>query len=207
MTHLNYHHSFFDLPNIHVGLSNKSSEFTPDAPPFEGPVYWMNQTHSKHIQWIDENSPNITDNVDALLCSTPSLTLAVKWADCLPILLYLPTPDIPSKRHGIIAAIHAGRRGSLSGITAAVLCELKHYSPTLNGLEVYLGPHISAQNYPISHSIHYNLKAANLRHIVMHCDEPTIYDSKICTYSHTDFYSYRNGDTDARNWAFIQLRA
>ena len=43
MTHLNYHHSFFDLPNIHVGLSNKSSEFTPDAPPFEGPVYWMNR--------------------------------------------------------------------------------------------------------------------------------------------------------------------
>ncbi len=199
-------YSFFNHQNIHVGLSRKSSKFTPDSPPFDGPVYWMNQTHSNQIQWIDKNSPNITDDVDALLCSTPSLTLAVKWADCLPILLYLPTPDIPSKPHGIIASIHAGRRGSLSGITAAVLTELKHYSPSLNGLEVYLGPHISSDNYPISNSIHYNLKAANLRYIVMYCEDPIIYDSAKCTYSDSDFYSYRKGDTHHRNWAFIQLR-
>ena len=205
MSDLNYHNSFFDLPYFQAGISSKSSSCTPDAPPFKGSVFWMNQTHSKHFQWIDEKSDTVTEGVDALLCSTPSLTLAVKWADCLPILLFLPTPDIPSKRYGIIAAIHSGRRGSLSGITASVLSELKNYSSTLEGLQVYLGPHICANNYPISNAIHYNLKAANLRHIFMHCQTPTIHDSGICTYSHKDFYSYRHGDTNDRNWAFIQL--
>ena len=46
---------------------------------------------------------------DALLEDTPGSVVAVKTADCLPILLV-------DERHRAVAAVHAGWRGTVAGI-------------------------------------------------------------------------------------------
>ena len=53
---------------------------------------------------------------DALLENTPGSVVAVKTADCLPILLV-------DERHQAVAAVHAGWRGTVAGIARrAVRC-------------------------------------------------------------------------------------
>ena len=54
---------------------------------------------------------------DALITSTPGLYLAIRTADCLPILLV-------DARQRKVAAIHAGWRGTVAGIAAKTVAAL-----------------------------------------------------------------------------------
>ncbi len=76
-----------------------------------------NQTHSDHISIITEKKSKGWDNIkdavedcDALITDTKGIMLTILTADCVPILLY----DTKKK---VIAAIHAGWRGTQKRIT------------------------------------------------------------------------------------------
>ena len=76
------------------------------------------QIHSADVQYV--NQGGIYPPGDGFYTDTPGVILTVKVADCVPILL-----ADPKKR--LIAALHAGWRGTVSGIAregVAALCRM-----------------------------------------------------------------------------------
>jgi hypothetical protein len=67
----------------------------------------LKQVHSARVAACEEWREGL--EADALVAATPGIRLAIKTADCLPILLADP-------RARAIGAVHAGWRGSAAGI-------------------------------------------------------------------------------------------
>lgn len=70
------------------------------------PVALLNQQHGNVVRIVNE--AGVWDG-DGLLSSTPGLLLRVGIADCYPILLHDPVKNV-------VGALHAGWRGTVSGI-------------------------------------------------------------------------------------------
>ena len=84
---------------------------------------------------------------DALLSSTPGLLLAVRVADCLPILLADP-------RNRAVAAIHAGWRGALQGIVGKAAGEMaRAFGSRPDELMAAVGPSIRACCYEVREDV------------------------------------------------------
>ena len=111
------------------------------------PIKWLQQGHSTNIVDYDEvnelfceNGKNTyIDGVDTMSTYTP---LVVMTADCLPIVL-------ACTKTGKIAAVHAGWRGLVDGILAKVVDRFEDS----NALKVWIGPHISQENFQVSEDI------------------------------------------------------
>ncbi|HEY8204288.1 MAG TPA: peptidoglycan editing factor PgeF, partial [Pyrinomonadaceae bacterium] len=71
---------------------------------------------------------------DALISDTPKILLAVKTADCVPILL-------GDSNTGAFASVHAGWRGTSSSIVVRAIEQLKaEYGTKLENLRAAIGP-------------------------------------------------------------------
>lgn len=77
---------------------------------------------------------------DAVVTTCPDLALAVRVADCVPVLLADP-------QRRLIGAVHAGRVGLLGGVltrTVQRMCEMG-----ATALQAWIGPHICAACYEV----------------------------------------------------------
>jgi YfiH family protein len=84
---------------------------------------------------------------DALVTNECGLLLAIRTADCLPILVADP-------QRGAIAAIHAGWRGALGGIVENTVREMKRtFDSAPRDLLVALGPSIRACCYVVGREV------------------------------------------------------
>jgi hypothetical protein len=77
----------------------------------------LRQFHSDAIHIVDAPPPQPLSG-DALITATPGLLIAVQTADCVPILLV-------DTKHRVVAAIHAGWRGTLKRIAEKVLGRMR----------------------------------------------------------------------------------
>lgn len=115
------------VPGIEHGFGTRN---TLDWP--EEPVAMVKQIHSCDVLAVD--SEGIAGEGDALISRTPGLWIAVKSADCLPLLLV----DVARRQ---VAAIHAGWRGVAGGIIARTIERLNSQA---GDLRVAIGPGIGA---------------------------------------------------------------
>lgn len=177
------------------------------------------QTHSTNILIIDSNYLQADSNqrtemlqeVDALITREPGCCLCISTADCIPILLY-------DRKNQVIAAAHAGWRGTVNYIAGHTLDKMRALFGT-NGKDVMacIGPGISLPSFevgdevyeafrmngfpmeyisewkPETHKHHIDLWAANrLQLLDFGVPEEQIETSGICTYiSHEEFFSAR----------------
>lgn len=90
-------------------------------------VVELKQVHGDRVlmvtpEWLaqrDRNQGKMFDlSYDAVICDRPGVLLAIRTADCAPILLHDPVDRS-------VAAIHAGWRGTLKNIAGATIAELK----------------------------------------------------------------------------------
>ena len=79
----------------------------------------MNQSHSNKVKIINKRNFRRKINSDAIITKINGLSLGVLTADCVPILLY----DDSNK---VIACIHAGWRGALSGIIRNTINKIRN---------------------------------------------------------------------------------
>ncbi|MBL0176556.1 MAG: peptidoglycan editing factor PgeF [Ignavibacteria bacterium] len=118
-------------------------------------IAFMDQVHGDRIAIAEE--PGEYPACDALATRVPHLGLAVRVADCVPVVLYAPGENL-------VAAIHAGWRGTAAHIaakTVAQLCET--YGLQASDFCAYIGPGAAACCYEVGADIAALFPAAVLR--------------------------------------------
>ena len=185
--------------------------------PQELVIPWQN--HGTQSLAIDEaylaatpdERHRMLQGVDALMTSLPGVCLCISTADCIPILLYDHT-------HRVIAAVHAGWRGTVSMIVLHTLRRMHElYDTEGEDLSACIGPGISCYAFEVGtevadafHKAGYTLDGIiyydptrNKNHIDLPRAnaiqleqfgllDSQIEDCRICTYSQCeDFFSAR----------------
>ena len=152
-------------------------------------------------------------NGDALLENEAGSVVAVRTADCVPIIL------IDEKLHAV-AAVHAGWRGTVARIApAAVQAMRERFGTEPAGLHAAIGPCIGpccyevgaevAAQFGIEGRARLDLPGANRKQLEEAGVTPErIYASKLCTMCRPeDFHSFRRDKEAAgRLYSFAGIR-
>lgn len=114
------------------------------------------QTHTTNCRIIDDHflkatadeQKSLLENVDAVITSVPHLCIGVSTADCVPVIIY-------NEERNIIAAIHAGWRGTLGEIckkAVSIIC--KTYGVKAEELHAVIGPSISLDAFEVGQEVY-----------------------------------------------------
>jgi YfiH family protein len=99
------------------------------------------QVHGKKVKRVKKAKKY--KGYDALMTNKPEIFLAVTIADCAPILLYDPTQEV-------VAAIHAGWRGTVAGIVTHTLRKMhKKFDSKPSDCYAYIGTCIDQGSYEV----------------------------------------------------------
>ena len=165
----------------------------------------LHQTHSATVLDAAE-IPRIEDpEGDALVGGRAGIVLAIRTADCLPVLLVDPV-------RRVVAAAHAGWRGMAAGIVRNTVAEMeRRYASRPQDLEALLGPAIRVENYEVGEEVaaafnadavvrrsdwprpHLDLpRAAKAQLALAGLSKERVFDTDLCTYANPELFpSYR----------------
>jgi hypothetical protein len=147
---------------------------------------------------------------DALVTDQPGIMVAVRTADCVPILMHDP-------KRRVVAAVHAGWRGAVAGIVPKTLALLEsRFGSCLEHVQISIGPSAGACCYEVDEpvldrlcqgfphwskvvrtrrdrKVHLDLKAlVKEQAMVLGAAPKSITTVNLCTICHRDlFFSYR----------------
>ena len=100
------------------------------------------QTHRTNVRWV--NTFGEVPDTDAVITAEKGLCIAVKTADCIPVLVY----DVRKQQ---IAAIHAGWRGTVGRIVEKTLRLMDSSSEDLRAI---IGPGISLDSFEVGDEVY-----------------------------------------------------
>ena len=101
----------------------------------------MNQTHSNKVIEIKKSNYKKKINSDAMITKLRGLALGVVTADCVPIIIF----DLKNE---IVGCIHAGWKGTFSGIVENTINKVKELNYN-NKIFACLGPCIGKKSYEV----------------------------------------------------------
>jgi polyphenol oxidase len=168
-----------------------------------------NQRHTANVRRVGLSERGcILPGYDALITDATDLPLLLRYADCVPILIYDPV-------HRALAVVHSGWRGTVLGIArAAVESLVSEFGSRPDEMVAAIGPSIGPCCYEVGQEVvdaihgatpraasllspntrgrqHLDLWAAN-RYWLSESGVRRIEVSKMCTACHVeDFYSHR----------------
>lgn len=172
----------------------------------------LHQIHSD-ICVTARGRTGILGDGDALLENAPGNLVAVKTADCIPILLV-------DEENRAIAAVHAGWRGTVRGIAQQAVRGMQaQFGASLANMYAAIGPGIGKCCYEVGADVaaqfgesapsHIDLVDANRRQLAAAgVPDPRIYAARLCTKCGADdFHSYRRDKEQAgRMLSFIGIK-
>ncbi len=111
------------------------------------------QIHSSVVRTVAENDKgkgyyfSTTESCDGYVTDKAGITLCVKTADCVPILLFY-SGDKDSK--AIISAVHAGWRGTHKNIVSVAVHRMLEMGAKAEKIKAAIGPSIKSCCYEVS---------------------------------------------------------
>jgi YfiH family protein len=108
-------------------------------------VAMVSQVHGRRVVVIRDEAdvPPATTEADALISTAPRIAVAIRAADCVPLLLADPVS-------GAVAAVHAGWRGTAAGIAKeAVEAMRREFGVKAEHLLAAIGPSIAPCCYEV----------------------------------------------------------
>ena len=128
-----------------------------------GQVVTLNQVHGNGVVPIRRDSPRSPEPCagDALVSNDAHVAVAVRAADCVPLLLADP-------KSGGVAAVHAGWRGTAAGVSVVAVNALtREFGARPEDLIVAVGPSIGACCYEVdSELVDAFAAAGHPRHLI-----------------------------------------
>jgi polyphenol oxidase len=128
------------------GRLQKSLTVLPQKPEENLTLCTVKQVHGNEIVRVDQHCRSWKERpeADGMITTDRGLLLGIASADCVPVLIVAP-------RQGIVAALHAGWRGTLKGIsTRAVDMLVSDWQVEPATLWVALGPAIGGCCYEVA---------------------------------------------------------
>jgi polyphenol oxidase len=178
----------------------------------------MEQQHGTAIS--EANEPGVYPATDVLVSHTCGLGLAIRIADCVPIVLYAPASNV-------IAAIHAGWKGTAAHVAAQTVGFLtERYGIEPSSVFAFLGPAARACCYEVQpevaslfpesvvvkrgdDSLFLDLHEANV-HQLLHAgiDRRNIEVEPLCTVCNPAFFHShrRDAQTSGRMLAVVCMK-
>ncbi len=113
-----------------------------------GRIVFPDQKHTAKIGEVNEDNYNdVFPMTDALITNIPGAALGVVTADCVPVLLH-------DEANGVIAAIHAGWRGTSKEICKKTAQKMiDRYGADPKKIKAGIGPSISANVYEVGKEV------------------------------------------------------
>jgi purine-nucleoside/S-methyl-5'-thioadenosine phosphorylase / adenosine deaminase len=124
-----------------------------EAPP--AGTFTLSQVHGTAVVAVAGAPPKRTaEEGDAVVTDRPGVAVGVVTADCLPVLLAGPGGRV-------VAAVHAGWRGTLKGVVPAAVADLeRRYGADPGDLVALLGPCIRPCCYEVGPEVSAAVRAA-----------------------------------------------
>lgn len=183
-----------------------------DVPGLVGHLATLKQVHSATCV-AAEGRRGVLGEGDALIENAPGSAVAVRTADCIPILLV-------DERARAVAAVHAGWRGTVAEIgRRAVEAMRQRFGSDPTDLHAAIGPGIGKCCYEVGPEVaarfgkqgrvHIDLEEANRRQLQEAGVTPhRIYASNLCTMCRAEeFHSFRrDGEAAGRMYSFAGVR-
>jgi polyphenol oxidase len=110
------------------------------------PLVQAEQVHSDNICLVKNNRRALEPGVDGLITKEEDLVLAIRSADCLPIIYYETSEKI-------IGAAHAGWRGLLKNLPGKMIQYIKQLGGQEENIIVGVGPHIGSCCYRVGEEL------------------------------------------------------
>lgn len=132
------------------------------------------QTHSCRVAVIDNDylaldidaQEQVLDGVDALVTSLQGVVIGVNTADCVPVVLV-------DRRAGVIAAAHAGWRGTAGRILDSVVRQMTVLGASAANIQAAMGPCICQDCFEVGDEVveafrqaQFDTDAITVRHAV-----------------------------------------
>lgn len=164
---------------------------------------------------IDPEAPDGRPRADGVVTTGSGLTLMVRVADCVPVLLADPTA-------GVIGAAHSGRPGLVAGVVPATVARMRDLGAT--DITAWLGPRICGACYEVPAALQDEVAAvvpesrattswgtpsldigAGVRAQLAALGVGVV-DVGVCTRESPDLYSYRRDGARAGRFAGLIRR-
>ncbi|HEY1958145.1 MAG TPA: polyphenol oxidase family protein [Polyangiaceae bacterium] len=171
-------------------------------------LYRVSQVHgARAVRAEGDVAALAKEEADALVAREPSTAVAVRVADCVPILL-------ANSETGAVAAVHAGWRGVVAGVIDGALelgrFDLAAIGPCIGACCFEIGddvarklaPHVKENHGDLRGAVRAQLRARGLQ-------DAHIEDVDGCTMCDADrFFSFRrDGEASGRHLAVIAVRS
>jgi len=113
------------------------------------------QTHTANVKTITtgffdlatEEQKDFLNKTDAIITNLKGICVAVKTADCVPILLFDP-------KQKIVAAVHAGWRGTVQNILLKTIQKMaEEFGSEQSDIVAGIGPSISPEVYEVGEEV------------------------------------------------------
>ena len=122
------------------------------------PVTTLRQIHSNRCLVVETRSGGEAGEADALLTTLPGVAMGIAAADCLPIIAVDPVARA-------LAVVHAGWRGTLSGVLPAALGRMTaDLKARPERIVVGVGPAIGACCYRVGEEVAEGFRDRHPRH-------------------------------------------
>jgi YfiH family protein len=100
----------------------------------------LDQVHGAAVVVVDRPGGRSGVAADAAVSATPGCVLAIRTADCVPLLLW-------DHAAPVVAAVHAGWQGLERGVVRAAVKEMRSCGARLDRVVGRIGPHIRPEQY------------------------------------------------------------
>ncbi len=183
-----------------------------------GPTQWMRQVHGRNIARITATGEPPT--ADAMVTGAHGPALAVRTADCVPVLI----ADLST---GARAAVHAGRPGVALDVVGAAIAALSADATDFVDprLVAWIGPHVCGRCYEVPSELREEVAAAEpatwtvtrwktpgidlgagVRAQLQRAGVREIVETGGCTRERSDLHSYRRDGAEAGRLAAVIWR-
>ena len=112
-----------------------------------------------HSNTVVNAQPDVLVEADGLVTREPNLALVIETADCYPVLL-------EDAEAGVIGAVHAGWRGTVSGVALNTLRAMLELGARADRVRVAIGPGISGARYEVGAEVRGRFLDAGFPHSI-----------------------------------------
>lgn len=171
------------------------------------------------VHGCDVVTPDLSQgrpSADAIVTDRPGVTLMVRAADCVPVLM--ADPDA-----GVVGAVHAGRPGLAAAVVPATVARMRELGARL--LTAWVGPHVCGACYEVPAELQSEVGSVVPASVAttswgtpsldlgagvraqLEAEGVSVVDAARCTRESPDLYSYRrDGRAAGRQAGLIRIR-